>query len=70
MEVVTHKKRQLGNLAWEEVGLKTRNKVLKSSFIFKFLNMCSWFSTAVSAKNLSNFKTSLACSSEIIVLFF
>lgn len=30
MEMLKHKQTQLGNLAWEEVVLKTRNKVLKS----------------------------------------
>lgn len=30
MEMLKHKHTQLGNLAWEEVVLKTRKKVLKS----------------------------------------
>lgn len=30
MEMLKHKHSQLGNLAWEEVVLKTRKKVLKS----------------------------------------
>ena len=30
MEMLKHKQTQLGNLAWEEVVLKTRKKVLKS----------------------------------------
>jgi len=30
MEMLKHKHNQLGNLAWEEVVSRTRNKVLKS----------------------------------------
>lgn len=30
MEMLKHKQTQLGNLAWEEVVLKTRRRVLKS----------------------------------------
>ncbi|HMV08099.1 MAG TPA: hypothetical protein PK325_01280 [Cyclobacteriaceae bacterium] len=30
MEMLKYKHTQLGNLAWKEVGLKTRKKVLKS----------------------------------------
>lgn len=30
MEMLKHKQTQLGNLAWEEVVMKTRKKVLKS----------------------------------------
>ena len=31
MEMLKHKQTQLGNLAWEEVVLNTRKKILKSS---------------------------------------